>query len=417
MKKFFNVLIAMCLLLSLGACTLSANTTINAPSTEISGDTNNNTQNSTPNNGTVDVDDLQSVIEETCLKLEDSVIGVTLKEVTYKNPTTPSLGTVEKNVSVGSGVIIKREEIKDNNDKFIAYKYYVVTNRHVVLEDATTSTVKFNIYAYLGNDDVEILADLVGYDAKVDVALITFNHSELIEPVKIGSSANLNKGSFAIAIGNPDGYDYYGSVTFGVISGPIRYIDVNTDDDEYNDFTASYIQHDVAINPGNSGGGLFDIHGNLIGINTLKLVASDIDNMGFAIPIDVVMTIVEDYLMKGIKIVRPRLGVLGIEIRALSTYDIEHSEDIMDLPDIYNGVKPYGIYVNQIYENTSLDGFGIEKHDIILSIGDITITRMNILTARLNSLVDYQVGDEVEVTFYDRSEGQIKTVKVVLKGE
>ena len=275
MKKFFNVLIAMCLLLSLGACTLSANTTINTPSTEISGNTNNNTQNGTPNNGTVDVEDLQSVIEETCLKLEDSVIGVTLKEVTYKNPTTPSLGTVEKNVSVGSGVIIKREEIKDNNDKFIAYKYYVVTNRHVVLEDATTSTVKFNIYAYLGNDDVEILADLVGYDAKVDVALITFNHSELIEPVKIGSSANLNKGSFAIAIGNPDGYDYYGSVTFGVISGPIRYIDVNTDDDEYNDFTASYIQHDVAINPGNSGGGLFDIHGNLNEINLAKMAESE----------------------------------------------------------------------------------------------------------------------------------------------
>lgn len=414
MKRFFKVLMCLCIVFTLASCTVTQGNNINGGDPSI--DDNNQSTNQ-PNNNEVNIENLQSLVEETCAKIENSVIGVTLKEVTYKNQSDQSLGTVEKNVSVGSGVIIKRDEIKDNNDKLIAYKYYVITNRHVVTEDKNSATIKFNIYAYLGNDDIEILADLVGYDTKVDIALITFNHSELIEPVQIGTSNNLKKGSFAIAVGNPDGYDYYGSVTFGVISGPLRYIDVNTDNDEYNDFTAPFIQHDVAINPGNSGGGLFDINGNLIGINTLKLVASDIEGMGFAIPIDVAMTIVEDYLMKGIKIVRPRLGVLGIEIRSLSTYDIENSEDILDLPDIYGSLKPYGIYVNQIYENTTLDGFGIEKHDIILAIGDITITRMNIVTAKLNSLVDYQVGDEVEIMFYDRSENKIKTVKTILKGE
>ena len=219
-----------------------------------------------------------------------------------------------------------------------------------------------------------------------------------------------------IAVGNPDGYDYYGSVTFGVVSGPERYVSTDTDGDNTTDFSAEYIQHDVAINPGNSGGGLFTLDGKLVGINTLKLVDQSIDNMGFAIPSNVVKSIVFDYIEKGIKIERPKLGILGYEIRALSSAQIESSEDIISIPNIYNGETPYGIYVGEISKGSTIAATNIEAHDIILSINGIKATRTHIINSKLNSLVDgFKIGETVLIEYYDRSSDSIKTIEVVLK--
>ena len=219
-----------------------------------------------------------------------------------------------------------------------------------------------------------------------------------------------------IAVGNPDGYEYYGSVTFGVVSGPERYVSTDTDGDDTVDFSAEYIQHDVAINPGNSGGGLFTLDGKLVGINTLKLVDDSIDNMGFAIPSNVAKTIVVDYLEKGIEIVRPKLGILGYEIRALSSAQIESSEDIKDIPDIYNGEAPYGIYVGDVTKGSTIASTPITAHDIVLSINGVKATRTHIINSKLNSLVDgFKVGETVIIEYYDRSSNSIKTVQVVLK--
>nr|HPN90959.1 trypsin-like peptidase domain-containing protein [Bacilli bacterium] len=255
---------------------------------------------------------------------------------------------------------------------------------------------------------------VVGMDNKVDIALITFVHSRLINPVEFAGDEEIKKGSFAIAIGNPDGYDYYGSVTFGVVSSPLRYINDDTDGDGVNDYSAEYLQHDVAINPGNSGGGLFNIYGQLIGINTLKLVNTDIDNMGFAIPHRVVKIIMTEYLEKGKPIIRPRLGVLGIEVRSI-TESVIQRENLKEIPDIYGDEQQYGIYVSGITENGSIEGSGIEVDDIILEVDNIKITRTNIITAKLNSLVDYKVGDVVTIKYYDRSSNSIKTTNVTLK--
>lgn len=380
--------------------------------------TNNNITNNIKNEiteevvdyKTLSVEDLQTAVKMVAKKNEKAVIGVTCKE-----PSKGSSGKiVEKDISIGSGVIYKRETLTTDDNTISNYKYYVITNRHVIKGDETSSSVNYNIYVYLADVDIEIKADVVGYDSKVDIALITFEYNRYIDPVEINTDP-VDKGSFAVAIGNPDGYDYYGSVTFGVISGPVRYISVDTDNDGKNDFSAEYIQHDVAINPGNSGGGLFDIYGRLIGINTLKIVSDKIDNMGFAIPINVVKIIVSEYLEKGKEIVRPRLGVYGSEIRSMSSYIVDNSDDILDFPDIYGIESPYGIYVDSVESNTTLDGFGIEKHDIILTFAGIKITRTHIVSAKLGSLVDFHVGDKVEITYYDRSEGKIKTIETVLK--
>jgi serine protease Do len=164
----------------------------------------------------------------------------------------------EVNVSFGSGVIYKREEIK-KGDKVTNYKYYVLTNRHVILEEGATADQKFVIYAYLGKEDLEIKADIVGYDTKVDIAVITFEYSKYIQPVKIADSDELERGNFVIAMGNYYGYDFYGSTTFGVVSGEKRYLSDDTDADGVDDFYSAFIQHDASINPGGSGGVLFNI--------------------------------------------------------------------------------------------------------------------------------------------------------------
>ena len=111
------------------------------------------------------------------------------------------------------------------------------------------------------------------------MAVLTFKSTEDYEVIPLGNTSDVNQGDFAVAIGNANGYEYFGSVTFGVIS----YVNRELAGEE-----AVFLQHDVAINPGNSGGPLFSLDGKVIGVNTLKIVDTDIDNMGFSISIDVV---------------------------------------------------------------------------------------------------------------------------------
>lgn len=362
----------------------------------------------------IEVEDLQSAVVEAINKVEDAVIGVTCKEIVTSG-FGPNASTAEVNASLGSGVIYKREEIK-KDDVVTKYKYYVITNRHVILNEDATENQKYSIYAYLGVEDLELPATIVGYDQKVDVAVITFEHTKYIQPVEIADSTTLEKGDFVIAVGNPDGYDYYGSTTFGIVSGETRYLSSDTDGDEIDDFFMSYIQHDVAINPGNSGGGLFNIYGELVGINTLKLVSDEIEGMGFAIPSNVVSLLVEEYIEPGKEIVRAKLGVLGLEVRSLTDYAIENSGgEYLPIPNIYNDETRYGIYVTEITKGSTLSNSGIEAHDIILSVGGVKATRTYVINAKLNSLVDFQVGDVVDIEYYSRESGQIETVTVTLK--
>lgn len=392
------------------------NNNINNNNTNVPNNSGNNITNNVTNEITnkvveyenIKVEDLQTAINEAINKVENAVIGVTCKE-----EMTSGLVTSDVPASLGSGVIYKREEIKTNG-VVSSYKYYVITNRHVILDEDGKNT--YHVYAYLGEEDMEISATIVGYDTKVDIAVITFEHTKYIQPVSIADSDEIKQGDFVIAMGNPDGYDYYGSATFGIVSGEKRYLSSDTDDDGVDDFYSSFIQHDVAINPGNSGGGLFNIYGELVGVNTLKLVSSDIEGMGFAIPSNVVDLIVTEYLEPGIEIKRAKLGVLGVEVRGLTDYSIETSNgEFLPLPNIYNGETRYGIYVTEIHKNTTLYNSGIKAHDIILSVGGVKCTRTYVINAALNSLVDFQVGDQVEIEYYSRDTNSIKKITVTLK--
>ena len=385
------------------------NTTLNGECNCVNGENNivNNITNNIVEYDTIKVESLETAVNVAIKKAEDASVTIIAKEEVEKN------GSIyETELSSGSGVIYKREELK-TGDVITGYKYYVITNRHLVIDEYNNNK-ECIMYIYFGNDDTEVKAEILGYDDKVDIALITFESLKYIQPIEWGDSAKVEKGDFVIAIGTPVELVYHETVTLGIISYSLRYLPTDIDDDNVTDFYESFIQHDAAINPGNSGGGLFNLYGELIGINTMKINATSVEGLGFSIPSNVVRLIVEEYLEKGKEIIRPRFGITGLDVCDMTDYFFEFYPEYKPLPDIYTDRK-YGIYVTDISENTTIADSEIEVDDIILEVNDIKITQNYVLNAMLNSLVDFQVGDEVTIKYFDRSSNEIKTISVILK--
>lgn len=413
MTKIKNILI----LLICGFATLFTSScelyyTGNGTSTNVKVEVTNEVTNKVVDYQNITITDFQNAIEETTKAIEKKVLGITLKEKTLVNIGN-RLVESEDPIGFGSGVIYKRVELEDGS----GFKYYVITNRHVITDE--TNKNELVVYVYDGFEDVEIKAEIIGYDAKVDLALITFEHTTYYDTIEFANSDEIKKGSFVLAVGNPKGYEYYSSVTLGIISGDIRYFSEDTDEDGINDFLSLYIQHDAAINAGNSGGGLFTLDGKLLGINTLKLVSTnnvDVDNMGFAIPSNVVETIICEYIEKGKEIVRPRLGITTIEVKDLTPAIIQ-ANGLLTIPTgIYETGVPYGLYITEdVTPGFSFSTCGIEKHDILLEFAGEPIRSFNKMSAKLNSLVDFSIGDSVEIKYYDRSADTIVTTTVTLK--
>ncbi|MDF2596876.1 MAG: serine protease Do [Clostridia bacterium] len=261
---------------------------------------------------------------------------------------------------LGSGVIFKED------DK----KIYIVSNAHVI-EGADSLVVNF-----LGNTKVE--AEIVGADTTTDIAVIAVNKTAIpqealgsIKVAPLGNSENLQVGELAVAIGNPIDEAYNNTVTVGVISALNREVQLT-------DKKLNLIQTDAAINPGNSGGALVGPTGEVIGINTIKLVDSQIEGMGFAIPINDIKPILEEILQFG-TISRPALGIIGSDISA------EQSE-------LYE--LPIGVLIREVTPGGSADLAGITANDILFQFDGVQITGMNQLKELLNGK---KVGDTIEV--------------------
>lgn len=358
----------------------------------------------------ITITDLENAMVETTKAIERSVVGITVKSASVVN-IKGELFISEDVSGYGSAVIYKREELPENK----GFKYYVVTNAHVILDDDNEELIP---YIYDGFEDIEIKATIVGYDAKLDIAVLTYEHTTYIQPVEFGNSDEIEKGSIVLAVGNPRGPEYFSTVTSGIISGSLRYLSFDTDNDNINDFSSTFIQHDASINPGNSGGGLFTLDGKLIGINKMKLVTTDnvdTDNMGFAIPVNIVKVLIEDYIEPGVEIKRPRLGITAIEVRDITPL-IMQTNNLLSIPEeLYAGLSPYGLYISaNVAPNCSFSNCGIEKDDILLEFDGFKITSLNQISSHMNSLTDYLVGDEVSISYYDRSEDVVVKTNVIL---
>lgn len=297
-------------------------------------------------------------------------------------------------LSIGSGVIYKREIITE--DAVIkGYKYNVITNRHVVkkAERIKIRTLK---------QELEIPAQVIEYDDQIDIALVEFTSSLYLPIAKIGET--VQTGEIVLSIGHPRGYQYFNSVALGIISYPERYMSSDTDEDGTNDWDALYIQHDAPINEGNSGSPIINLKGEVVGINTIKLASSDIDNMGFAIPMPLVMEIISA-LEQGQKPVRAKLGVTVLSVKDIIASRAYYANQGIIVPDDLD----YGFYVSDVSTTGIAYAAGIKPKDILLTFNNVKMLYSYILRAEITRYL-IGSGEVVPLTVY--RDGNIITLYV-----
>ena len=291
-----------------------------------------------------------------------SVVGITNKAVArdwFNNPVETE--------GVGSGVIFRSDG-------------YIVTNNHVV------SGAKEIIVSLA--DGRSLKGKLIGADEVTDLAVVKVD-SEGLSAAEFGDSDQIVVGEPAIAIGNPMGLEFQGSVTSGVISALNRTLDIS-------DKRVKLLQTDAAINPGNSGGALVNADGQVIGINSAKVAANGIEGMGFSIPSNTVQAIIKELLDKGY-VARPYLGVTVFDPTTAGRYGYQLNID-------------KGVYIFRLTLGGPADKAGLQRGDIILQIGDKEVNSVSELRQQVG---EYKVGDSVKVTF-DRN-GSTRSADIVLE--
>ncbi|NWQ41978.1 serine protease [Bacillus sp. EB106-08-02-XG196] len=319
-----------------------------------------------------------SSIADTVEQLSKTIVGI----VNYQQRQTGGFygSSSSQNVEsgTGSGVIFQK-----NNDTA-----YIVTNNHVV-EGAT----KLEVSLYNGE---KVSAEIVGTDALTDLAVLKIDSKHVEAIAQFGDSSTLRPGDQVYAIGNPLGLDFARTVTEGIVSAINRSIAVST---SAGNWETNVIQTDAAINPGNSGGALINPEGLVIGINSLKISESGVEGLGFAIPSNDLLPIVNELIDNG-KVERPYLGV-GLA-------------DLTEVPQLYwenlpESVKE-GVMITAVEPNSAAANGGIKAQDVIVSMNGTKIANSSELRRFLYS--DVKIGDEVKFEVY--RDGKLTTVNVKL---
>lgn len=298
----------------------------------------------------------------------------------------------QESESAGTGIIISQ------NDS----ELLVVTNNHVVA-GSNTLTVTFA-------DGNSVEANIKGTDSEYDVAVVAVPLDSISEDTKkaisvatLGDSTELKVGEPAIAIGNALGYGQ--SVTTGVISALNRSVsETNETTGETTESSVKLIQTDAAINPGNSGGALVNASGEVVGINSSKLVGDSVEGVGYAIPISDVSDLIENLMNQETKtkVAEADQGAIGIKGMSVST---EYSQQLN---------MPEGVYVSEVTKGGGTEKAGMTRGCIITGINGTTVSSMDDLQEQLQY---YAKGDEVELTIQvpqSNGEYQEQSVNVTL---
>lgn len=335
----------------------------------VSGEADKNITSTAVSNTYVAVD-VSDIVEE----VMPSIVAITnISETEYRSFWGSQ---TYESTSAGSGIIISRD------DEYL----YVATNNHVV-DGSKSLTVTFA-------NDTTVSAEIKGTDPSIDLAVVkvALNNIEsstmdVIKMASLGDSDSLRVGEASIAIGNALGYGQ--SVTMGVISAVDRVVTVS-DSSSGTGYTAELIQTDAAINPGNSGGALLNARGQVIGINSVKYADTDVEGIGYAIPMSTAAPIIEELITKE-KVDASNSSYLGI-----GGVDVTN-----EVASTYN--MPTGVYVAQVFENTAAEKYGIIPGDIITKFDGKEITSMDSLTTTLQY---YAAGSTVEITVMRANNGQ-----------
>ena len=319
-------------------------------------------------------------IAEQC---KSSVVAITNQSV---QEVQTMFGTMQQqSTGSGSGVIIGKNDTE----------LLIATNNHVV-SGAESLTVCFN-----DDKDAVFDAKIKGTDADNDLAVIAIKLSDISDDVlnsisiaTLGDSTQMEVGDQVVAIGNALGFGQ--SVTSGVISALDREVTID-------DTTATLMQTDAAINPGNSGGALFNMKGEVIGINSAKYASDQVEGMGFAIPMAKAQSIIENLMNQETR------DKLTSDYGFLNITGQDVSSDVAEMYSI-----PEGVYVSGTTDGGAAANAGIQKGDIITKLGNTTITSISQLKEELQY---YKAGETVEITLQrntDNNGYQEQTVKVTL---
>lgn len=318
-------------------------------------------------------------VEEVAKTAMPAVVAITNKSVQEVQSWFGGQTEEYESQTSGSGIIVG-----ENDTELL-----IATNYHVV-EGASTLTVAFA-------DDEAVEGLVKGADASHDLAVLAVKLEDISESTKkeirvieIGNSDSLNVGQQVVAIGNALGYGQ--SVTTGIVSALNRQVTVD-------DNTNSLIQTDAAINPGNSGGALLNMKGQLIGINAVKYAASEVEGMGYAIPVAIAQPILDDLMNRQTRyqVAKENASYLGVFCKNVS----EETSQTYGIP--------MGVYVAEVTDKGPAAAAGIKKGDIIMELDGIKVSDYETL---VNSLKYYAAGEKVEIIVSRANDGNYQEQKI-----
>lgn len=284
--------------------------------------------------------------------------------------------------STGTGFVYK-----ENNGKA-----YIMTNHHVI---SGVETVKV-----IMSDKSVVDAKIIGSEAYSDIAVLSVDSSTIKDIAIIGDSSKLKVGDTLFTVGSPEGADYAGTVTKGVLSGKDRLVAVALSSNSSSDYYMRVLQTDAAINPGNSGGPICNINGEVIGVTNMKLVDSTVEGMGFAIPIEDAI-LYASTLETGQNVVRPYIGI--------SMLDLTDEFVLWQNGITLDGSVDSGVVIVEVEKNSPADKANLEKNDIIISIAG---EKVESIAEFRYQLYKHKPGETIEVEYVRDSKVKKTEIKL-----
>lgn len=387
-KKALTAVLAVLSVIAIGTTSIVGYTLItgNNPVSTAANTQQSSTTGSPSDGNSASSDDSSSEIDRTNLptiaQLSTPSDAMSIPDIVTKvSPSVVGISCIiSGGTSAGSGIIMSKDG-------------YIITNAHVVDGAKSVSVLLPKSYAKdqsstkSSEDELTYKATIVGKDTQTDIAVLKIdtNGMELTQ-CEFGKSSEIKVGEVAIVIGNPLSFSLANSVTSGIISAKDRVLQIQ-------DRTMNLIQTDASINNGNSGGPLINAYGQVIGITSAKVSSSYGEGLGFAIPIDDAMPIINSLMENGF-VKRPSLGITGTNVS--STY-----------AEYYN--IPRGYMVVGVTDGSGAEKAGVKVNDIIIGINDVSITSLAELNAVKNKC---KVGDTVKLTVY--RDGKMVDLNVTL---
>ncbi len=326
------------------------------------------TSNVSGSNVNINIDETaESVVEAVAEKVTPSVVGIRTTTAVRS-----FFGGSNESTGEGSGVVYSADG-------------YIITNYHVI-SGAVTNKSGSKVEVFTDTlDSKSYEATVVGYNISTDLAVIKIDAKGLT-PVEFSDSSKLKVGQYVITVGNPGGLEFMDSVTYGVISGLNRVVS--------SDSGVKLIQTDAAINPGNSGGALVNTKGQLVGINSSKIVSEEFEGMGFAIPSNTVAEICKSIIEKQ-NDPEPYIGV---------TISEKYTASVLK----YYGY-PSGAVISSVADGSPADSAGLAKGDIITEFDGAEITEYSMFDSLLQKC---KPDDKVNIKIYRNGRYYTTTVTV-----